>query len=366
MLLFSRTMVLLLLCAALPAAAEDWDPGSTHGLIIGVLQWKDTSLAPFSARMRKDKELQQTLEQRGVRPGRTVLLLDREATRAAIERQLGQAASQASPGSVFFFYYAGHGIKDESGAYIANYDIDSQNPAASGVSIRRAAEIIAATFKGKTVIFSGDFCYSGAFEEALPILRARGMRGIVIASSSASNESTENWTFSQTLIDCIAGSPFCDKNADGRITLAEMNEEIGQAMRARERQKHGFKLAGHTGDLGMARSAGSTPANAGGYVLAPFNGTVLPARVVKTQGSRVQCEFYFYSEKKLLWLESRQTQALRFRSYRPGAAVQVLWHGQRYPARVLKEENGLHLITYTGYDSSWDEWVMDDRITPAP
>jgi len=361
-----QLLALLALLSALPACAEDWNPAVTHGIVVGVLEWKDSSLSSFSARMRKDKELHRLLEKRGVPQNRLVLLLDRDATKYAIEKQLRETASQTSADSVLFFYYAGHGLKDAAGVYIANYDIDASNPAPTGVSIRRIAEIIAAHFKGKTVIFSGDFCYSGAFDEALQILGARGKRGILIASSSASNESTENWTFSQAFIDCMAGSPFCDKNADGRITLGEVNEEIGQIMKARERQKHGFKLIGVTSDWVFARANRSRPPNGGDFVMAPYNGEMLPARILNIQGQRVQCEFYFYSEKKVIWLAASQTQALRFRSYVLGSNVWVLWHGQRYPARVLKEEGGLHLITYTGYDSSWDEWVMDNRIAAGP
>lgn len=178
----------LALAGLSPAYAEDWNFKSTQGLIVGVLQWRDQSLAPFSDRLRKDRELYEVLLRRGVPRNRLFLLLDREATRARIEERLKESAAAASADSTFFFYYAGHGLKQGSTAYIANYDIDADSPAQSGVSIQRIARILAEHFKGRRIVFSGDFCYSGAFEEALRILNARGKEGILLTSSSASNQ----------------------------------------------------------------------------------------------------------------------------------------------------------------------------------
>jgi len=46
-----------------------------------------------------------------------------------------------------------------------------------------------------------------------------------------------------------------------------------------------------------------------------------------------------------------------------GSAVDVLWNGRWYPARVLQVRGANQwLITYDGYSSSWDEVVGVDRI----
>ena len=47
------------------------------------------------------------------------------------------------------------------------------------------------------------------------------------------------------------------------------------------------------------------------------------------------------------------------------AAVEVEWHGSWYAAEVLRASGGSTLIHYTGWDSSWDEWVPAGRIRPA-
>jgi len=47
-----------------------------------------------------------------------------------------------------------------------------------------------------------------------------------------------------------------------------------------------------------------------------------------------------------------------------GGALDVLWNGSWYAATVLEGPNaeGLCYITYEGYDSSWDDWIGADRM----
>ena len=47
------------------------------------------------------------------------------------------------------------------------------------------------------------------------------------------------------------------------------------------------------------------------------------------------------------------------------AAVEVEWGGSWWAAEVLRVSGGSTLIHYTGWDSSWDEWVPPGRIRPA-
>ena len=47
------------------------------------------------------------------------------------------------------------------------------------------------------------------------------------------------------------------------------------------------------------------------------------------------------------------------------AAVEVEWGGSWWAAEVLQVNGRSSLIHYTGWDSSWDEWVPADRIRPA-
>jgi hypothetical protein len=45
-----------------------------------------------------------------------------------------------------------------------------------------------------------------------------------------------------------------------------------------------------------------------------------------------------------------------------GDQVKVEWKGSWFDASILEIDGERHLITYTGFDSSWDEWVSAERI----
>jgi len=364
---FGRMAVFLsaLLLGSASIHAAEWNFANTRGVVVGVLKWKDKGLSPFSDKLRKDKELHSLLIKRGVKAAALSLLIDSQATKANIEKAIRDAVQGADANAVFYFYYAGHGVKGGSEAYVANYDIQTSNNAATGLSIKRIAQLIAENFRGNTVIFTGDFCYSGAFQDALKIITAKGKQGFVLASSTASNASTGNWTFTQTWIECLSGSAYCDRNGDGSITLTETNGEIGEAMKYRERQRNGFVTTGIDPGLVLATATSHKEPGSGNYILAPYQGNLQPARILGRSGNSLRVEFFFYSEKKSQALPDSSAKPFQFRRVKPGSGIRVLWNGKAYDAKVIREEDGFHYITYPGYGVEWNEWVMDDRIITA-
>jgi len=48
--------------------------------------------------------------------------------------------------------------------------------------------------------------------------------------------------------------------------------------------------------------------------------------------------------------------------YVVGEKVLVHWGKKWWSAKILKAEKNRWLITYDGYNSSWDEWVGPDRM----
>jgi agenet domain-containing protein len=54
----------------------------------------------------------------------------------------------------------------------------------------------------------------------------------------------------------------------------------------------------------------------------------------------------------------------KIRSLLPTENVEVEWNGTWWPAEILKREGDKSYIRYTGWDESWNEWVMKARIRP--
>ncbi|MBK6525032.1 MAG: hypothetical protein IPG07_05415 [Crocinitomicaceae bacterium] len=48
--------------------------------------------------------------------------------------------------------------------------------------------------------------------------------------------------------------------------------------------------------------------------------------------------------------------------YKTGDKIEVNWEGKFYLAEIVKTDDAFMYIHYTGYDNSYDEWVMYDRV----
>lgn len=341
---------------------------NTYGVVAGALEWKDPGFSPFSNRNRKDKELYNLLKSQGVKPKNVSLLIDNEATVDAMKSAVLTALEKAPEGSTFIFYYAGHGVKDDdSKIYFASYDITTGNYKKTGFDLSWLGDAVRDKFKGKLVWLLADCCYSGALLDEAEKISAAGKNVIVLTSAASCNISTANWTFTQSIIDCLSGLPLADRNNDGMISISETGTELGDAMKYRERQMCGFKLYGIDESALLAKTSGSITAGSGDfapgtYYMAPKGGDMAAVKILKSDNNKVECEFYDYSDKSTVTFSKNELQPIYFVNYSVGDKIKVSWEGKWYDAEVKKSQNDFYYIKYTGYEDFWNEWVAYDRI----
>lgn len=336
-------------------------------MIVGVLSFADPSIASFSAVHRKDQELADTLAARGVPRERITVLLDHQATADAMLAAIEAQARAAGPGSTLLVYYAGHGTRTEDGE-IGFLTWDAR--ARSAFSVRALGRAIAASFRGARVLLMADCCHSGGLAETAAALEAGGVRAAAITSAEASNLSTVNWTFTQTVVDALRGDPLADPDGDGAVRLGELASEVRDAMKHRERQRAGVALGSVDPRLVVAtRPASSTtvppvPGPApGSWVEVPRGSTSATARVVaRPDRDHATVELYDYSDKSHLDVALSVLRPVRFARHPPGARLRVTWGGKVWDADVVEVEDDFHHITYPGWPTWWDEWIASDRI----
>jgi len=358
---------LLLALFSVRAFADTWEPRKTYVLLVGVLSWEKNSLPSFPARHRKDRELYQTLIDRGVPRQNIVLLLDKQATHHRICNSLQYLAQRAGPDSTLIFYYAGHGEKTSDGEVaFCNYDYKTQK----GLRVSEISGVLQREFKGGRVLFLADCCHSGGLKEAVQILARNGCKAASLTSADAANISTRNWTFTQTVLDGLRGDPLADANADGAITLGEMAAEVSDAMKYREEQKAGFFNAGFGIDCKLApakRQRSAATITASGWSLHDY------VKYSGREGERIgritgfherNCvvAFYDYSDRTFARLPGSRLSRIQFDVYPAGRQVQVLWKGRPYAAEILEVAGDFHWITYPGWPAHWNEWVLSNRI----
>lgn len=264
-----------------------WSPENTYVLIVGVLDWQQSSLTTYAKMQRQDVALENQLLARGVPADQITRLLDRDATLKAIERELEDLARRAAPESTLMVYYAGHGMREGGQGVFANFDIDTRRALQTGWTHQSMSETISQHFHGKRVLLFADCCYSGTLEDVAAKLQTKGYAAACLTSASSSNLSTSNWTFTLTLIDLLKGQSLADQNQDDKIVLREAALEVAQSMRHFEDQRSGFALAGMSGDLVLAEASehermGSVqpPLRRGQYITVSSDGRDANARIV--------------------------------------------------------------------------------------
>lgn len=207
-------------------------------------------------------------------------------------------------------------------------------------------------------------------------LAAAGVAAANLTSASRANSSTNNWTFTQSLIDGLRGEPLVDADGDGRVTLGELDAEVREAMRHLEGQLHGYRAAGIADGFVLAPATGPRIQAAGArflvgsYVVARDGGEERTGRVLAVEGERATVQFYDYSDKRsAVHPVAALTASTRVADQPPAVLdaglepdCEVHWGRRWWPAKLLEKKDGKYRIHYLGYEASWDEWVGEDRI----
>ncbi|MFO0618817.1 MAG: caspase family protein [Polyangiaceae bacterium] len=348
-------------------AAPDgaWDPANTYVVLVGALTFQSSSMTSFSPKHRKDDELAKLLLSRGVPKDHLVELLDEQATAKSVFEALEAMAKAAPKGATLLFYYAGHGGNGDAGE-ISFVAYDDDGTSAKSISMKRVEQTIARAFAGGTVLLFADCCYSGGLlEVARNLGKKPGVRAAAVTSAAASNLSSGNWTFSQSLIDALDGDAIGDRDGDGAITLGELGEEVRAAMKYRELQRMGAEVGAVGDGFVLATDNPHRPAQRGigaEYLSAKRGDDYEVARVVGARGDELTVEFYDYSDKSRATVRRADTKPLVFEGYPVGSKVSVEWERKWWDAEVLARDDDFHLITYAGFNHSWDEWVLSNRV----
>ncbi len=355
-----------------------WHPETTYVLIASVTQWPaKAGLAPFTAELRRDEDLAEQFKASGVPGANLVFLKDRAATRAAIQTALAALATRAGEGSTLVLYLQGHGARK----VFCSYDSDPENPTQTQLNVDEIYPILDRTWKGERLFLIGDFCSSGSlasvvrkYERLRPDVRAA-----CLASATATNLSTERWTFTAGLIQILSGDARVDRDHDGKITFAEAGTYLLERMKFQENQ-----LASVTATPSFERDfvfrhvapdQKPVPRLAGPHQI----GDVIDAQ--DSQGlwyaseilafdeakGRYRVHFYGWDSKWDEWLSPDRIRALAKPKLTVGQRYQVKWQdGKWYPGIITKAaDDWFYFVHYEGEAGEDDEWVTAERTRPS-
>jgi hypothetical protein len=345
---------------------HDWRPEHTWVVVVGTLEWKnEDQFDPFPKERRRDAALVRFFEQAGVPAGHIVYLRDRAAHLRQIEEALTTHLAQAQPGDFLFFYYCGHGYLLDSGAgCLACYDAGDEG--LPDWEMAAVPALIDQHFRGSHALLAIDSCYSGNL--AASLARRRGpLAYACLTSSSASEMSTGNWTFTETLLAGLRGQAFTDSDDSTTITLRELAEQILGDMAFAEEQLASFvTTAGFDPNMVMAEARRKPNPAVGRRVEVLSDHHWYKARIINARGDQFKVHYYGWEDSDDEWVTADQIRDVTPVQYPVGAAVEVRWKGDWYPAQVLDVRGGVHYIKYDADSDEWNEWVGSRRIRAKP
>jgi len=364
---FQKIVLLIIFTVCLAqfatAQAAAWNPQRTWVFAVGLLEWKDSeSFASFPKENRRDEILLDVLKKRGVPASQVVYLQDNMATTANISAAFNRLLARTRPGDTLIVYYEGHGYKDDNDkTFFASYDVDDEdNP---GWEVASVPTTIERNFKGSNAIIAMDNCYSGAMVTAVKAAKRR-VSYAVMASSSASQSSTGNWTFTEAIISAFSGEAHADTNRDGTITFAELESNAEADMLFGEEQIASFAFTGtFDPSAKIADAAKAASPRVGERVEAYSEDDWYKGTVIDAKNGQFLIHYYGYEQTDDEWVTPKMIRIPKTTSiYKIGEKVQVEWKKQWFPAHVLNIKGGSHFVSYDDYDTDENEWVSSKRI----
>lgn len=217
-----------------PMAKKDWSPANTLVLILGLglNDWADEDDPSW----RRHATLARFFKKAGVPADQVLLWEDDDGDTEKLRENLPTFLQNSDENTMFIFYYAGHGSKEEDDDFYFCHPT-----AEEWVSRAELFQIIEDNFNGYQVLLMADCCYSGALAREV---ESRETEYYYAALTSATDDitSTGNWTFTDCILSALRGDASIDADNDGTISFQELADHIVKQMRDVEKQPADFQV----------------------------------------------------------------------------------------------------------------------------
>jgi hypothetical protein len=236
---------------------------NAHALVIGIANYQRIHPLPPSV-LQDARDIHALLidpQRCGYLPANVQLLLDGQATQAAMRQALIGLATRCDSDSTVFFYISSHGGRIEAGAYAGEYllpvDVDYNSGPSVAQTAISGADLTAAlrAIPARKVVILFDCCHAGGIgqpkDAAAPRMKAglpesyydalKAGRGRAILASSRSDElswvlpGAGNSLFTQHLLAGLCGGIPSD---DGLIRIFDLFEYLQPRVTADQPVQH--------------------------------------------------------------------------------------------------------------------------------
>jgi len=333
--------------------------GKTWVFMVSLVEWEDTTLAKFDKEGRIDSKINEFFKNNNIPSNQIVYLTDKKATTNAIRSEFINFLKQAKKEDNLFFYYSGHGYKnDDDKVCFATYKGDEWS----------AEEIVSTVnnnFAGNKAFFTADCCNSGGL--SLEVKKYPNREYIALNSVVPTSTSTGNWTFSNALLYGLQGKSFLDFNNNGNITVDELARYIDEEMAIVEEQKAFYYIPTSMKNWVVTKNVPlKKNLLVGSRVMVNTDGQDFMGFVEDADlKNNFKIRYYSYTNQESEWVSLGKIKPCTFvDDFNIGNKVKALsnFDSLWYTGKVINKFLTLHLIHYDGYESQWDEWISTKHL----
>jgi hypothetical protein len=176
------------------------------------------------------KGLAEPLDRAGVLHGDSVILTNRDATRAAVEQALARIAARAGPEDTFLFFFSGHGDRVKA---LDARELDGESEtielADAALTDRDLARMLGA-FRTRLSLIALDSCFSGGFDDVVSRPNVMGLfSSDEDLTSQVASEHNAGGYLSHFLRTAFSGE--ADMDGDSMLTAGELGAYLQRAFR---------------------------------------------------------------------------------------------------------------------------------------
>lgn len=348
-----------------------WQPQRTYVLVASITSWPAKSGLHSFEDTGEDAKLAQKFKDAGVPAGNVVFLKNSEATHTGMRDALQKLGQRGHADDTLVFCFQGHGGRK----ILYSYDYD---PKHSDETVFHMEDIYPTLEKwqGNRLFLVGDCCCSGSLRSVLHQFEQKrpDVRVAALASSTASNSSTGNWTFTEGIIRALEGDPLIDRNHDGNLSMAEVDQFLHDQMKYKEDQLASLTLSANFEKDFVFRpvAAGKKlPQIPGAYQVGDtidaqdMEGKWYASEILdwkKDNGGLYYVHYVGWADKWNEWVNINHLRQITKPKLKVGGHYEVLWGKKWYPATLTKTvEDYFYFVHYENENGEDDEWITPER-----
>ena len=214
-----------------PAAAGQ----RVFGVFVGISEYADTeNNLPYTA--DDARRMYQAMQRgAGMRAADGVLLVDRQATLAAVRQAIQRVGGEAGPNDMFVLFYSGHGGREPRRTFQAA-DPDNLDETLVFYDAELTDDALNELLGGvhaKVTLVVLDACFSGGFSK--DVISAPGRMGLFSSEEDVLSSVAVKFRAGGYLADFFAeavGDRLADADRDGEITAIELSQYLHERYRS--------------------------------------------------------------------------------------------------------------------------------------